>query len=76
MLSKDCDNTWHNLTIWQSDKTPDLSLLEKGKSLQATGRLRNQHYTGADGSDHYLTEIIVTECSLVDGQLMMETSGL
>lgn len=70
------ETTWHNLTIFQSEKTCDLSLLEKGKALQVVGRIRNQRYTGADGSEHYLCEIIVSECSLIEGQLAMETSGL
>lgn len=70
------ETTWHNLTIFQSDKTADLSLLEKGKALRAVGRIRNQRFTGSDGQEHYLTEILVSECSLIEGNLSMETSGL
>ena len=70
------ETTWHNLTIFQSDKTCDLSLLEKGKALKVVGRIRNQRYTSSDGSEHYLIEIIVSECSLIEGHLVLETSGL
>lgn len=70
------ESTWHSLTIFQSEKTCDLSLLEKGKALKVVGRIRNQRYTGSDGSEHYLIEIIVSECSLIEGHLVLETSGL
>lgn len=70
------ETTWHNLTIFQTEKNVDLSLLEKGKALRILGRIRNQRFIGSDGMDHYLTEIIVSESSLIDGNLSMQTTGL
>ena len=41
MLSKDCDNTWHQVTAFKNDKMPDFSTLVKGAGVEVKGRLRN-----------------------------------
>lgn len=69
--------TWHNCTAWGSKRLPDLSLVKVGSPVEVKGRLRNNKYTGADGVDHYSTEISVLELSiLTDSEPMSAETAL
>jgi len=55
------ETTWHNCSIWSSQKLPDLTKIRVGMPIAVTGRLRNSKYTGADGIERWSTEIIATQ---------------
>lgn len=57
--------TWHNCTAWSGKRLPDLSLVKIGSPVEVKGRLRNNKYTGADGTEHYSTEISVIELTIL-----------
>lgn len=57
--------TWHNCTVWGNKRLPDLSLIKVGSPVEVKGRLRNSKYSGADGVEHYSTEVMVTEFSIL-----------
>ncbi len=57
--------TWHNCTVWGNKRLPDLSLIKVGSPVEVKGRLRNNKYTGADGAEHYSTEISVVEFNIL-----------
>ena len=73
MLSKDCDNTWHNATIWQSEKFNDFDSLTKGTPVHIIGRLRMQRYTGSDGDERTVYEVIVSSLEILDTNPVMES---
>lgn len=58
--------TWHSCTVWGNKRLPDLSLIKVGVPIEVKGRLRNNKYTGADGSEHYSTEISVIEFGILN----------
>ncbi|MCQ2165977.1 MAG: single-stranded DNA-binding protein [Bacteroidales bacterium] len=57
--------TWHNCTAWGNKRFPDLSLIKVGTPIEVKGRLRNNKYSGADGAEHYSTEISVGEFTII-----------
>ena len=71
MLSKDCDNTWHQVTAFKNDRMPDLESLDKGVAVEVKGRIRNQRYTDANGVEKQMSEIIASQLKVLDGPLQM-----
>ena len=69
MLSKDCDNTWHQVTAFKNDKMPDFSTLVKGAGVEVKGRLRNNRYTASNGGERTMTEILASQVSVLGGAL-------
>lgn len=69
------ETTWSNCVAWDNGKSIDFDSLKKGMSVEVEGRLRNQRYTAADGTERNITEIIVRDVKILEGHLAME-SGL
>ena len=65
MLSKDCDNTWHRVIAWENQDTADAYKMKKGDSVHVLGRLRIQRYTGADGVEKSMVEIVAGKVGLI-----------
>ena len=57
--------TWHNCTVWAGKKYPDLSVIGVGSGIDLLGRLRVRKYTGADDVVREVSEIVVTDFSIV-----------
>ena len=57
------ETTWHNVTAWEGRDICPLGEIVRGQSLAVTGRIRNQKYTGADGTERYGTEVIASSMS-------------
>lgn len=62
------ETTWSNVTAWSGGKGIDLGQLTKGMAVEVEGRLRNQRYTGSDGVERSVTEILAREVRLVEGR--------
>ena len=52
------ETCWIQCSCWESEKI-DTSLLEKGKAVHLTGRIRSQRYTATDGEERAITEVVV-----------------
>lgn len=66
------ETTWHNVVAWEGKDIIDLDKLLKGTSVEITGRIRNQRYTGEDGIDRYSTEILARSLCIITDPLKMQ----
>ena len=53
------ENTWHNVVAWEGGEI-DVEEVKKGAKLYIIGRLRCNRYTGADGVEKMIYEIIAS----------------
>lgn len=58
------ETTWHNVTVWEKPGQP-LENLVKGAAVHLTGRLRNNRYTAADGTERICVEIIAGSIEVI-----------
>ncbi len=58
------ETDWFSVHAYESEKIHQLERLEKGLPVYVSGRLRIQRYTGADGSERSLPEIVAHELRL------------
>lgn len=58
------ETAWFSVHAFEGEKIRQLEQLEKGLSVYVSGRLRIQRYTGADGSERSLPEIVAHELRL------------
>ena len=65
MLSKDCDNTWFNITAWEGKNMPELHLIGKGVIVQVAGRVRTFRFTMADGAERSGWEILARRVTIL-----------
>lgn len=59
------ETTWHNVTAWSGKDIADLDSLKKGDAVEVIGRLKNQRYTSADGTEHSSVEILAHTVSVI-----------
>ena len=59
------ETTWTNITAFESDHLQDLDKLQKGSKVEVIGRLRNQRFTRADGTDAYSTDVLASELTII-----------
>lgn len=70
-ITKDSDGgamietIWVQCSGWESENN-DPGILEKGQMIHLTGRLRAQRFTGTDGEERTVTEIIVRSMRKAD----------
>ena len=60
------ETMWHNVVVWQSKTSTDLTKIEKGKSVHVVGRLRQTKYTDVHGEEKVFHEILANEFSIID----------
>lgn len=60
------ETTWHNVSAWPGRNIEDFGKIKKGTLVSVEGRIRNTRFTGMDGNEKYLTEIVASKLSLVD----------
>ena len=51
------DVQWHSISAWEGKNIENLDSIQKGDNLHIIGRIKYNKFTGADGQDHYTTEI-------------------
>ena len=59
------ETTWHRVIAWEKDGR--LVEPQKGDSVEVTGRLRANRYTGADGFEYTSYEVIASEVKVLEG---------
>lgn len=64
------ETTWTNCTAFESDRVSCLDKLERGAKVSLSGRLRNQRYTGSDGTDRTQTDVLVKELHILDDETL------
>ena len=74
MLSKDCDNTWHSAVVWEGKNAPDLMEITRGKTVHLTGRIRQNRYMAADGTEKQVSEIYVNKLDIIEEQITAQCS--
>lgn len=52
------DTTWFNCSCWESEKTPNLDKIQKGKVAHLQGRVRMQRYTDCNGVERQIWEVV------------------
>lgn len=58
--------TWHSVVYWNKpNDTIDLSQIGKGSKVHVLGRTRTQKYTGTDGIDRTIVEVMASELTLI-----------
>lgn len=50
--------TWHNVTAWAGRNIMELKDIRKGIFVSLVGRLRNTRFTGNDGNERYIVEVV------------------
>lgn len=60
------ETTWHNVIAFAGKDICDLNTLGKGDKVEVTGRIRNQRYTTADGTEASTVEIVATRLSKIE----------
>ena len=64
-----CEATWHNCTATEGrDTDPAIFLAAKGTPVNISGRIRNNRYTAADGTERIFTEIVAEKVKVLDGK--------
>lgn len=60
------ETTWHNVVAWNGRGMPeDLNTIQKGMPVYVIGRLRMQKYTGTDGVEHSVYEVVAKTLEIV-----------
>ena len=60
---------WFNVCAWKGRNMPeDFKLLQKGKTVHVTGRMREREFTGADGAVKKITEVIASRMEIVEDE--------
>ncbi|MBR5175455.1 MAG: single-stranded DNA-binding protein [Bacteroidales bacterium] len=54
------ETTWHRVIAWDGPDTKDAFRISKGEQVHVIGRLRIQRYTGADGVERSMVEIVAS----------------
>ena len=62
------ETTWHNIVAWSGKGMPDFSSISKGASGYVTGRLRTSRFTGNDGIERNVYEVIASKVEVQENQ--------
>jgi len=57
--------SWHNVVMWGKLAGMADADLRKGMRIRVTGRLSYSKYTGKDGQERFVTEVIANEVEIV-----------
>ena len=52
------ETTWHNITAWAGRNIMDFKEIRKGSFVSLIGRLRNSRFTGNDGTERSVVEVV------------------
>ena len=62
------ETTWHNIVAWSGKGMPDFSSISKGAPVYVTGRLRTSRFTGNDGIERTVYEVIASKVEVQENQ--------
>lgn len=52
------ETTWHNVAAWTGRNIMDFKEIRKGSFVSLVGRLRTTRFTGNDGNERYIVEVV------------------
>ncbi len=55
------ETQWHQIVAWGKNAVLAEKYLEKGRTVAIEGKLTYRSYTGKDGQNRYLTEIVADQ---------------
>ena len=63
------ETTWHNIVVRKTGLAKVCAdYVRKGTPLLLEGRIRNRQYTDSQGTDRYITEVVVENMELLGGK--------
>mgnify|MGYP000678173148 CR=1 FL=1 len=60
--------SWHNVVLWGKLAEMADAELRKGMRISVAGRLSYRKYTGKDGQERFVTEVIASEVELLKAE--------
>ena len=68
------EETWHNIVAWEGKGVMKLDDIRKGYPLHVIGRQRTHRFTGSDGQERMMPEVLAYKVQALqtDGQLQCE----
>ncbi len=69
------ETTWHYIVAWDMKGMPDLERIQKGSPVYVCGRLRQTRYTGADGTEKQIYEVIANRLQIEETDTSREKTG-
>ena len=69
------ESTWHNVCAWEGKGVMKLEEIRRGAPLHVIGRVRTHKYTGSDGQEKAVQEVLAYRLQALDtsdGQLQCE----
>ena len=62
------ETTWHNVVAWSGKGMPDFTAITKGAPVYVTGRIRTSRFTGSDGTEKTVYEVVASKIEVPDFQ--------
>lgn len=62
------ETTWHNIVAWSGKGMPAFSSIVKGAPVYVSGRLRSSRFTGSDGTEKTVYEVIAAKVEILDSR--------
>jgi single-strand DNA-binding protein len=69
------DVEYHRLVAWNKLAELCSQLLSKGRKIYIEGRLQTRSFTGQDGAQRSITEIVMDDMIILDSRIQREESG-
>lgn len=60
------ETTWHNIVAWAGKGMPGFDKLQKGVQAYICGRVRTSRFTGSDGTERQIYEIVASKVQIED----------
>ena len=64
------EETWHNVVVWKGRDMPDPEKITKGSRVHVVGRIRNRAFTGADGTERYICEVVASHLQILEDETL------
>lgn len=68
------EECWHDVTVWQRENFPDLKQIQKGTRLHIVGRMSQNRYTSADGTERTNMDINAYQVSIIPDGLTVQVN--
>lgn len=59
------ETTWHNIVMWGKQADVVEKYVKKGDKLCVEGKIKNRKYTANDGTEKYITEVVVDNMTML-----------
>lgn len=56
---------WHDIILWRAQAELAHRFLKKGSPVYVEGKLRSRSYTDKEGNNHYVTEVVAENFTLL-----------